>query len=84
MQTVLHLASVALQCILEIFSYPFLQSCFILLKGYVVAACKISTGNSNAQPSLGATGRLRAKGVLESFLGMLIPEILHFTVNWTQ
>lgn len=71
-QTVLHLAFVALQCILESFLYLFLQSCPILLKNCIIAACKSSAGDSNAQTGLGVTNRL-LKEFRRSFLEMLIP-----------
>lgn len=47
--------------ILEIFLYLFLQSCLILLKGCLIAACKSSAADSNAHPGLGATEGLSFK-----------------------
>lgn len=58
-ETALHLAFVALQHILEILLYLFPQSCWFLLKGWLIAACKSSTGDSNAQPGLGATDSVK-------------------------
>lgn len=69
-QTVVHLASVALQHILEVFPSP-----FILLKGCLVATCGSSTGASAAQLGLSATDRL-----LKGF-GRIKSRVLHVLLD---